>query len=622
MSLPDGAGPRARDERLAVFLFAIAFCAYVASTAGIVGANAGSHYALVRAIGDEGRVSIDSHVEYTHHIDLARYGGRFYSNKPPATAFAALPLYGIGAAVGSLWPGLGFTVGHDPGRAAAVFAALLPALAGALTVAFVYGLARLLTAGTVAAFVAAVLAGFGTLLWRYAGALYHHSLSACALLALCTAAVAVRDLRRERWRAATLGVAAGLAITADYVNATVVPLVALYLVIAGKLRRPESRGDVATLASAVLGLAAPLVALAFYDAACFGSPFSTGYTYATSWDCGGRVVGGVSDPLPGFSTPLLRGLADLLFGGAKVDFPILRVSPLLAVAPLGIVLLWRRSRADAFLLTVVPTMLLCVMARFRVYWGGSVADTRYVLAALPLLCAPVALVVDWASARPGVGRRLVLTALVALALASFVGGVNAVATFEGHAFRELPRPASLALDAAIVFPSRRHLPLAFAVLVTAALLFRLCRRAAGFSGGVWVSPLAAAATVAMGVLCVAAATDGGPAALDEWESRVADAWNAGRLPLRGDGRRLGARTILRVPASGNVAPRLVLEATGCAATVSVNQVVRFQRDVCPTGAALPPFEVDTRGFTQPGPNRIELEIRGAAPGLVRAEIAP
>src|SRR5437868_6580099 len=75
---------------------------------GMVSTNDGSHYALTRALAADGTIRIDPYVNYTaiqpargtptpdDYRDVSLYGGHFYSDRPPGTAFLALPFYWAG----------------------------------------------------------------------------------------------------------------------------------------------------------------------------------------------------------------------------------------------------------------------------------------------------------------------------------------------------------------------------------------------------------------------------------------------------------------------------------------------------------------------------------------------
>ena len=89
-------------------LFAFLLVLYSAGSLGIVCSNDGSHYALVRSLGDRASGSIDRYVHYTGFLDVSHFRGHWYSDRPPGTAVLALPFYLLGkaAAAGG--------IGHQP----------------------------------------------------------------------------------------------------------------------------------------------------------------------------------------------------------------------------------------------------------------------------------------------------------------------------------------------------------------------------------------------------------------------------------------------------------------------------------------------------------------------------
>ena len=180
-------------------------------------------------------------------------------------------------------------MGVDAGTPAAFFELLLPALAVGLVGLLSFTLARRLCASGTAAGLAAVIASLGTLCWRYGGALFSHAPSAAIVLAAATLALGGARVGRTRAPSLLFGLLCGLAVAIEYSNAVVVPWLALYLLASGRRDGVRERGSLAAL---MLGGAAPLLALAAYNHACFGSPWSVGYAHATSVGAGKRRVRG------------------------------------------------------------------------------------------------------------------------------------------------------------------------------------------------------------------------------------------------------------------------------------------------------------------------------------------
>jgi hypothetical protein len=264
-----------------------------------------------------------------------------------------------------------------------------------------------------------------------------------------------------------------------------------------------------------------------------------------------------------------RGLADLLLGGDKVVFALLPTSPVLALAPLGWALLARRTLKASLLVASVPLAILVPMAAFRAYWGGSVADTRYVVAALPLLAVPLAAVFDagrsWVRA---LARGLVLLLLAISVARSAV----AVAVFEGHPIRELRVPRS-------TWDARAGL----AALFPAASAF--------FPRG--------------------SGDDEATGRFVRWEWSVdGDAWSVAPPPRSARGRLL-QRAFFE--ANARALPRaLQLLGRGCLAAVSVNKVSRLQASCADAADAADEAwrPLPTGGLVWPGLNLIEVEVRG------------
>lgn len=618
-----------RGERLArVAVFALPFLACVAGGAGIVGANAGSHYALVRALVDQRRLAIDDYAEYTYGVDFATRAGRVYTNKSPFTALFAAPFYAVGRTLGPLLPTPRYTVGVDPGNPATFYVLLFPALASAGGSLLTFVLCRRLGATPAAAALASAVLAFGTLHWRYGTALFAHAPAAALVLGAALVTVAAVDLRRQPGAALLLGLLCGLAVATEYTNAVVVPVVLLGAILGHKLGRPRAADEAVSLAVLVVAAAAPLVVLAAYNHACFGSVWSTSYTYAAGPATGQGVAelapGRLS--LPGFRAPLAAGLRDLLWGGDKVTRGLLTVSPVLVLTPLSLAIFWPRAWAAALLLAAAPAALLFTLARYRIYWGGTTGDTRYLQAVVPLLCIPLAFWWDhWRARRSALALSL-RALMLALAVVSIAGGIRAVATFDGHPIRELRLPASLwdlRLNLAAVFPGAWGVPVALGWLLLGGLVLSLLRRpATGAAGPSFdghegsqragrLTPAARWATLAVTIplLWLSPALRGaGPPSTRRWEySADGRTWMLGAPPLSADSPVLRARWFWDQPPGR--AAILTLSVGECLASARVNKTLRLSNADCPPGASPATTRLDVTNFVSPGLNLVELEVR-------------
>jgi hypothetical protein len=356
------------------------------------GWNQNSHYALTRALADQrvpwidvSRYRIGQEVTY----DISVYKGHVYSNKAPGFAFATLPAYIVMKAAGQASPPT------DDSRQLwllGLWSVVLPALVLLLVVRRV---ANDLEPGFGTA--AAVTLGIGTLMLPFATLFFSHILS--ALLGFAAFAV----LWYERRRQASLGMVAaagllvGYAVTTEFPNA----IMAAILGLAALARPPRVRRAAAFGAGALVGLA-PLLA---YQQWAFGSPFRVPYSYTVGFGSTGSLF---------LTTPSFRRLIEVLF--APVG--ILRTTPVLAVAAVGIVLLFRRGcRFEARVIAGITVAFLLFEASYATPFGGGSPGPRQMVPMLPFLALPLATAF----------RRMPLTT-IALAAVSLVEMVASTIT--------------------------------------------------------------------------------------------------------------------------------------------------------------------------------------------------
>lgn len=382
-----------------VLVVSITIASAVLIDAGVVCSNDGSHYALVRAIGDHGSFVIDDYVAYTYDVDISEYGGHYFTDRPPGTAMLAVPFYLAARLVSS-----------DP-RAWELGAALLSAAMAALACCGAYWIARTLGYSRDAGRALGITLAVATPLRSYGSTLFHHATAAglvttCAVLALAHA----RSPRRAtRVIAAVL---AGYACSVDYTSclATGVLLVAALF----PLRRTPGTALVATLevaAGGVLGL----VPLLLYDRACFGSPFSLGYDHQVHFGMMHSMSGIYGGSMPdGLFGLFLHPRAGLLFW-----------SPVLVLAPAFAHRVVRADRATALTLALAITPFVLLMSLYYEVGAGASRDARYITPIVPMFGVPLAAAWDAAAQRRarGAGRAgiVAFVGLAALSVALQVG---------------------------------------------------------------------------------------------------------------------------------------------------------------------------------------------------------
>jgi hypothetical protein len=363
--------------------------------AGILCSNDGSHYALVRAIGDTGSFVIDPYVLYTRYIDISQYGGHFFSDRPPGTAMLAVPLYLLGRLVSSVPAAHEFSV------------TLLSVLAAWVACSATYWIARQLGHSRAAARVAAITLALATPLRSYASTLFHHA-TAAALVSVVAALCLDHAARPRRTSRVVAALLAGYAVGVDY--QTCLPtgvLLASALVPMRRERGPAVRALVEVVVAGGLGL----VPLLVYDSACFEGPLD----FANYHQVHFTVVHSISGIYGGSVMDGLFGLffhprSGLLFW-SPVLLLVLFFAPLLARGD-------HRRGALCLGLAMLPFVVLT--SRNYEVGAGSTRDARYLTPILPLFAVGLATAWDRALERARAGK----TGLIALYVVLFTLSVQ------------------------------------------------------------------------------------------------------------------------------------------------------------------------------------------------------
>ncbi len=454
-----------RSDRVVSLLLLVAFSSlYFATTTGITCSNDGSHYALTRALAEEGRFTIGTYDDYAEGNDVARRDGVLYSDRPPGTALVAAAFYKLGGLLPQPLDPLPSR--HDAENPRLLYVMLVPVLAGAAGLILTYLTLRLLGISTFSALTTAVVLGLGTVHWKYSSVLFSHAVSGfLVVLIIYLTARLTREAARTRHLSAVLGFLTGCAVLVEYSNALLIPAIALYVWTA--MQQGTARAKAIQIGLFGLGGLVPAAFLGFYNTVNFGSPFSLSYDYAINYPWAGNLV-------ETFSFPIHRGLIAILYWGVGGGWcnptcynqGVLLLSPVLLLSLFGIGAFFRRAPRFASLTLGLFLVYVAIFAMHRTFHGFT-ADSRYLTPFLALWTLPLGFFVERIDRTSG--RRpwravatMILYGLLFLSVRNAFLHIGTSYNYNldlGKLSTLVASPANWAYLLREVFPNARNLPL-------------------------------------------------------------------------------------------------------------------------------------------------------------------
>lgn len=360
--------------------------------------NQNSRFDLTMAIVEQGSVRIDAYADNTG--DYATIDGYRYSDKAPGLSLAAVPAYalvrvarplGLSAIADRLGRSRGFSSTLNPAgaglseqrieQALALYLStiatvvLLSAGLGVLIALVVERLWGCRTAGLATALVFAL----ATPIFPYAQAFYGH-LPAAACIFAAFALVVLRPGGGASGRLLFgIGALLGFAVVIEYPALLAALPIAIWAVAIARRR---------AIVFGIAGGIGPLLVLAAYDLAAFGTPWPVGYAHSTLWQ-GQHHQGFMSVTYPKWDA--VGGLLFSPFRG------LLFYAPVLIVALAGVVpaLRERHRRAAAAAAIAGFGAIFLFTASSAMWWGGFAVGPRYLLPGLPLLAVPFGAFAAW-----------------------------------------------------------------------------------------------------------------------------------------------------------------------------------------------------------------------------------
>ncbi len=340
---------------------------------------------LVKAIADDHTFAIDHGVaRWGSTADVSPSGSHVYSNKAPGSSMLAAPPYLVVRLVAG-----------EPGLAASVwisrlFAGIVPTL---LFLLLVYGfLERWIPEPAIRQLVLLAYA-LGSMAMTYSILFYSHQLGGVCIASAWILALDVADRKRGLGALAAAGALAGSAALVDYQAIFAVVPVAVHVIV--KLARWPRRELAIAIAVATVAAAIPIGVLLLYHAACFGSPWRTGYDASVTF---------AANHQQGF-LGLTKLRWEAFYGSLfKIDNGLFALAPWLLLALPGAVVLAlgisgdarsgspepRRDRGTALVGIAVVVIYVLFVSAINFWRGGWGVGPRYITAMLPFMLPLVA----------------------------------------------------------------------------------------------------------------------------------------------------------------------------------------------------------------------------------------
>ncbi|MBZ0274028.1 hypothetical protein K8I61_18465 [bacterium] len=482
------------SRRSVLTLFVVLTTIYYASAFPIAASNEGAHYALARAIVEEGTFKIDTwFVDFTGGVDFAIKDGHYYSDRAPGVAFLLVPFHAVAVLVAKFG-------GWLPDHTGKHFATVFVSWAGALVVILLLRLLLRQGRTPAVAWIVALVFALASMHWKFSAHLYNHAFEALFFLALWSllgdGLDFTKSTARERAFFASLAYIACIAFPAGMFwvllplanmmlpNGRTLPIVRTDGVGAGLVSRYRVSRDAAEwrgLATNIGFAALALVPVAIYHTVCFGAPWRT----FGRWHNPERFAF-FHEPGMMFDTPWHVGMNRLLFG-LPDPYPIglFWLHPILIFAFLGAYFYARERPAAAAMQFVAIFAWSSLFAKFHEFDGGSSGDPRYLMLTLPILFLPFGAWLDSVNARVSdVGMRALAHLPVALLVAvGFWFCFVHLAEYFGHDFNvreHLDHFSLISRDGVAelfgrAFPSWRKTPIYLGTLAPIAAAWAMIR---------------------------------------------------------------------------------------------------------------------------------------------------
>lgn len=318
-------------------------------------------------------------------VDVFLYSGNYYMANAPGAAFISLPFAIIGFILS----------GHFTLYGKVLLMSEVPvALANALTAYLVFKICGFYFNKRVSSFLAFTYA-FSTISWPFATFLYQSDFAAMFDLVAVYFALRIGRMTKnfhvlsggtgvqselDRTTMALLsGLALSCAVMVDYVNATLIPIIGIYIVLKKSpgVEIPNRKRVISLIAFLVESIGLTLFLLSIYNYASFGNAFANSEQVYLN---GSSVFGS-------FTFPFYEGMFLNLFTPQRGLF---FYSPVLILGALGFWWMFRKKLylGEAVLLLAIFLGIVVPYSSWYDVAGGLSFGPRFLIAAIPFLLIP------------------------------------------------------------------------------------------------------------------------------------------------------------------------------------------------------------------------------------------
>ena len=395
-----------RVDKLTVFLLWVLFSAlFFASSVGGMNSGDGAHYALIQSLADDRTVIIDKHARWTYFTDYVLRDGHYYSDRDPGLSYFSLPFYFAAKLIAPIaskpYPTSSIT---DYDSVMQMLTSFFSVTCGSLIVITVFLFSRYWwKLDYFSSLIPSLVAGFGTLIWKYSSGLYrHHGAGLFLLLSVIMAILAIKKTKLIPLVCFFLGIA----IFMEYTLLILVPVIIFFLWF---YKRQQKYIFISILIGGIIGFSLPLLSIVFYNKAVTGKYIANPHSY-NSYIIHRKKL---SDE---FQTKLIDGLKILLFSSKPIpataleyfkDKPeianqmgsywatvwpfrgIFTTTPLLWLSVIALALRNNKRWYQGLALIYIPSIVyLLLMSKMTIIWSGNSYDTRYLLPIMPLVLLP------------------------------------------------------------------------------------------------------------------------------------------------------------------------------------------------------------------------------------------